>query len=263
MNPLENNTALEAAGEASARTCGVPIHLSMLTTYSIEEKKEDYEKYVIISDISVACANAIALTTKATSTVDAYDTQGGLSGDGSLNSLRPHWFVRPAHTRRLKAIAKRFQAAYKMVLTIDISFRVKRCRGNTYVGGKCLVCYAVNNIRHGSDEVAAWFDITQTESATNKNAYELTSDIKKDQARHTHTNKQMSSMHPRLPRSCASCKRLDTREDKHRQCPCKEAFYCGRDCQRTHWDQQHKVTCTYTKKQRFLGETKIFIAPAE
>jgi hypothetical protein len=235
------------SGHASARTCGIPLDLSMLFLYTFEEKKEEYTVYATVSDISVACANAIALVIKSVPTVYAYDTQGGVAVDGSLVSLDPNWYTRHAYTGKLKAIAKRFKVPYDRVVACDISFRIKRSRGNTYVNGKCLVFYAANNGKLG-DEVAAWFDITATESATQKNTNDLASERQVDQQRHTHTINQMTSSHPRVPRTCASCKKLDTREQKHRQCVCKDAVYCGRDCQRAHWRKQHKATCTRNKK---------------
>jgi hypothetical protein len=237
----------ESRGNASARTCGVPVELSMLFMYTFEEKKQEYTVYATVSDISVACANAIALVIKSVPTDHAYDTQGGVAVDGSLVSLDPSWYTRHAYTYKLKAIAKRFKTPYDRVVACDISFRIKRSRGNTYVKGKCLVFYAANNAKLG-DEVAAWFDITATETATKKNTNDLESDRQVDQQIHTHTSNQMTSSHPRVPRTCMSCKKLDTREQKHRQCVCKDAVYCGRDCQRVHWRKQHKATCTHNKK---------------
>jgi hypothetical protein len=259
MNPNKKQCGGEASGDASARTCGVPEHLWMATidVFQSQPQAEVYKVYTVVHEVSVACANAIALLTKVISTGNAYDTQGGVAADGSLVRLDLRWITKSSYVLKLKAIAKRFNADYESVLAIDLSFRVKRSRGNTYADGKCLVYYAVNTQAFltrvasgvpGSEEVAAWFDITETEIATEKNAYELSSERRKDQERHTHTNNQLTSTRPRLPRSCAYCEKLDTYEQKHQQCACKIAAYCGVDCQRAHW-RMHKKFCTHAKKK--------------
>ena len=45
-----------------------------------------------------------------------------------------------------------------------------------------------------------------------------------------------------LPFVCSFCGVLGS--EKMRKCKgCKTVFYCGKECQKQHWDELHKVAC--------------------
>lgn len=46
------------------------------------------------------------------------------------------------------------------------------------------------------------------------------------------------------PRLCSNCNWFTPKSGTRMQtCPCLEAIYCSRDCQKSHWKQEHNATC--------------------
>jgi len=56
-----------------------------------------------------------------------------------------------------------------------------------------------------------------------------------------------------IEKACANCHIPKPMVKKLMICPCKSAYYCGKDCQRSHW-KVHKQNCAWQKKKKQSGE---------
>ena len=243
----------------SAATIGVPIKWSTPILMSEEERQcPHFRLFATYLSAPVHAADMIALLIREYPTNSVYNTQGGVSPTGVLVQQEMRWIITPIHRARLKAIYLRTkstllkgQSVYHMqdLINLDMSFRIKKARGNTRSDEKVLVYFectlAIAEVfKPGTKQLLAqWFDIADncaTNLISSQRSFETASE---KQARAALVKCIVDGIdQDRVPRICQTCKVPDQRHLKHRQCSKCGVVYCNVQCQTKDWPV-HRRQC--------------------
>lgn len=233
-------------------TIGVPMSYIVPILLTGVEKKECYERFGICTHATVPMADKIVSLVRKYSTASAYKVHGGIMEDGTgeehLIDKKIGWTIRKQYRRLLMKIQKGYKAKgpdipFEMVVTLDQSFRMKRCRRSTFVVDeygtrRVLVWYQY--IPHDTDKplhpiIGQWFDISLSNEPPRSSMLESKEDLKRKQ----HRADQLTS------RRCTTCGQHDTLASPFKACGhcCKTpspTYYCSRNCQKVDWPNHKK-----------------------
>lgn len=246
--PQMSSRAIGRSGFLLCEAVSVPAQFACPVLLSASELLDFDPIFTTRTPVPVEAADAVALLVRSYSTLEVYNTNGGISSEGKLVSKGPSWIIKESYRRNLQSVCKRFGCSLKDLIAVDQSFRVKRARGgpvniaNSCGKTMCLVWYQTSTAKSG-DLLGSWFDITLSNDPPAAPHLESKEEGAARMRDYHHCKTELIN-NERLVRICNYCHILDNFWRPHRRCArCKRVAYCSQNCQGRDWTK-HKNLCT-------------------